>query len=106
MDGDGAVHRHDLRLFVAHDADEHLHQPVAHAVSEPEVAATQFTIYNSLSNLPVSLGATLFAIIGGTGEMVRVLLIMAGLCVLGALIYATMTIGNRPVAADPVPEIN
>ena len=80
--------------------------PLRMQLSEPEVAATQFTIYNSLSNLPVSLGATLFAIIGGTDEMVRVLLIMAGLCTAGALIYATMTIGNRPVAAEPVPEIN
>ena len=80
--------------------------PLRMQLSEPEVAATQFTIYNSLSNLPVSLGATLFAIIGGTDEMVRVLLIMAGLCTIGALIYATMTIGNRPVAAEPVPEVN
>ena len=63
-------------------------------------------IGHMVSNMPVSLGATLFAIIGGTDEMVRVLLIMAALCTAGALIYATMTIGNRPVAAEPVPEVN
>lgn len=80
--------------------------PLRMQLSDPTVAATQFTIYNSLSNLPVALGATLFAILGGTEEIFTVMWLAAGLCVAGGLLYATMTIGNRPVAAEPVPEIN
>lgn len=80
--------------------------PLRMQLSDPTVAATQFTIYNSLGNLPVALGATLFAILGGTEEMFTVMWLAAGLCVVGALIYGTMTIGNRPVRAEPVPEID
>jgi PAT family beta-lactamase induction signal transducer AmpG len=80
--------------------------PLRMQLSDPTVAATQFTIYNSLSNLPVALGATLFAILGGTEEMFNVMWLAAGLCVVGGLIYATMTIGNRPVPAEPVPDVD
>jgi len=80
--------------------------PLRMQLSDPTVAATQFTIYNSLSNLPVALGATLFATLGGTTEMFNVMWLAAGLCAVGGLIYATMTIGNRPVAAEPVPDVN
>ena len=80
--------------------------PLRMQLSDPTVAATQFTIYNSLSNLPVSIGATVFAILGGTSEMMTVMWVAAGLCVTGALIYSTMRIGSRPVAAEPVPEVD
>jgi PAT family beta-lactamase induction signal transducer AmpG len=78
--------------------------PLRMQLSDPTVAATQFTIYNSLSNLPVAFGATLFAALGGTGEMFTVMWIAAGLCAAGGLVYAWMTIGNRPMAASPVQE--
>ncbi len=72
-------------------------------LSDPTVAATQFTIYNSLSNLPVAFGATLFATLGGTEEMFTVMWIAAGLCAAGGLLYGRLTIGNRPIAVEPVP---
>ena len=78
--------------------------PLRMQLSDPTVAATQFTIYNSLSNLPVAVGATLFATLGGTNEMFTVMWIAASLCAAGGLLYARMTIGNRPIAAEPVPE--
>jgi PAT family beta-lactamase induction signal transducer AmpG len=80
--------------------------PLRMQLSDPTVAATQFTIYNSLSNLPVAFGATLFATLGGTSEMFTVMSIAAGLCAAGGLLYARMTIGNPPMAAEPVAEID
>jgi hypothetical protein len=38
--------------------------------------------------------------------MMTVMWVAAGLCVIGALIYSTMNIGSRHVAAEPVPEMN
>lgn len=80
--------------------------PLRMQLSDPQVAATQFTIYNSLSNLPVSIGASIFAIMGGTEEMTMVMLTAAGLFVLGGAIYGTMKAGSRHVAAEPVPEMD
>jgi PAT family beta-lactamase induction signal transducer AmpG len=79
--------------------------PLRMQLSDPTVAATQFTIYNSLSNLPVALGATLFAALGGTDKMFTVMWLAAGLCTAGAIFYGTMTIGARPIEAPPVLEI-
>jgi predicted MFS family arabinose efflux permease len=75
-------------------------------LSDPQVAATQFTIYNSLSNLPVSFGAALFAVLGGTGEMIRVLWVAAALLAAGAMIYVFMKAGSRPVESEPVPRVD
>jgi PAT family beta-lactamase induction signal transducer AmpG len=80
--------------------------PLRMQLSDPHVAATQFTIYNSLSNLPVSFGATLFAVLGGTGEMVAVMWVAVALLLSGALIYAWMTTGSRPTEAEPVPRVD
>ncbi len=81
--------------------------PLRMQLSDPTVAATQFTIYNSLSNLPVTLGATLFAVLGGTQEMSLLLWTMAALAVAGGLTYATMQAGSRREAAElPEGEIN
>lgn len=78
--------------------------PLRMQLSDPKVAATQFTIYNSLSNLPVSLGAGLFAILGGSADLVKVMATAIGLFALGAALYAWMEIGNRPAKVEPVPE--
>lgn len=80
--------------------------PLRMQLSDPTVAATQFTIYNSLSNLPVSFGATLFAVLGGTDNLGVVMWVACALMIAGGVIYSTMGIGSRPVAAEPVPEIN
>ena len=80
--------------------------PLRMQLSDPKVAATQFTIYNSLSNLPVTLGAFLYAVIGGTEAMTQLIWTMAGLAVAGGLAYSTMRAGARHVAAEPVPEVN
>ncbi len=44
--------------------------PLRMQLSDPRVAAAQFTIYNSLANLPVSFGsATVFVWLGATGDL-------------------------------------
>ncbi len=80
--------------------------PLRMQLSDPKVAATQFTIYNSLSNLPVSLGAGLFATLGGTKELTTVMWVAIGLFVGGALFYGWMEAGSRHERAPPVPEVN
>ncbi|MXO61190.1 MFS transporter [Altererythrobacter salegens] len=80
--------------------------PLRMQLSDPTVAATQFTIYNSLSNLPVTFGATLFAVLGGTKELGTVMWTSGGLMLLGALIFSTLKAGSRHEAAEPVPEFN
>jgi PAT family beta-lactamase induction signal transducer AmpG len=70
--------------------------PLRMQLSDPKVAATQFTIYNSLSNLPVSFGAiTVFAWLGGTGNLDGLLWTVAGLMLLGAALFAWMEAGAR-----------
>jgi PAT family beta-lactamase induction signal transducer AmpG len=81
--------------------------PLRMQLSDPTVAATQFTIYNSLSNLPVVWGAALFATLGGTKAMGTVMWTSAGLMAVGVLIYTTMKVGTRHEAAElPEGEIN
>lgn len=80
--------------------------PLRMQLSDPKVAATQFTIYNSLSNLPVSFGAGLFATMGGTDEMTTILWIAVALLFGGALLYGSMRAGSRHEAAPLVPEVD
>jgi len=80
--------------------------PLRMQLSDPKVAATQFTIYNSLSNLPVSFGAGLFITLGGTKELPTVMWVAIGLLFGGAVLYGSMKAGSRHEAAPPVPEIN
>lgn len=79
--------------------------PLRMQLSDPRVAATQFTIYNSLSNLPVSLGAMLFASLGGTDALGSVMLTAAGLFVTAAIILVFIRVGSAPAHAEPVPAI-
>jgi len=80
--------------------------PLRMQLSDPKVAATQFTIYNSLSNLPVSLGAGLYATLGGTEELTNVIWTAVALLVVGSMFYAWMRAGGRHVEAEPVPAVN
>lgn len=68
--------------------------PLRMQLSDPRVAATQFTIYNSLSNLPVSLGATLFAWFGGAKELAVVMGSGIALFVGAAIIFAFLRAGD------------
>lgn len=80
--------------------------PLRMQLSDPKVAATQFTIYNSLSNLPVSLGAGLFAALGGTAQLTTVMWVAVALLFGGALLYGSMNAGSRHKVAPLVPAID
>ena len=77
--------------------------PLRMQLSDPTVAATQFTIYNSLANLPVALGAWLFAEIGGTSALDTLLWTTSGLFAAGALVFGWMSLGGRPEPAKTEP---
>jgi len=80
--------------------------PLRMQLSDPRVAATQFTIYNSLGNFPVSFGAVVFAWLGGSDQLTTVMLVALGLFVAGTLALIPLRVGNVRAAAEPVPEFN
>lgn len=80
--------------------------PLRMQLSDPRVAATQFTIYNSLANLPVSLGAMMFAGLGGSDALGDVMLAAAALFVTGGVILALIAVGKAPAKLAPLPEID
>ena len=80
--------------------------PLRMQLSDPRVAATQFTIYNSLGNLPVAFGATLFAWLGGSAELARVMVVAIALFVAGTLILALIRVGRAHVEAEPAPRVD
>jgi PAT family beta-lactamase induction signal transducer AmpG len=80
--------------------------PLRMQLSDPRVAATQFTIYNSLGNQPVSMGATLFAWLGGSAELATVMVVAIALFVIGTLILALIRVGQASADAEPVPRLD
>ena len=68
--------------------------PLRMRLSDKRVGATQFTIYNSLSNLPVALGASLFAWTYGAGGLALVMSILIAMTVASCVIFALLRIGN------------
>ncbi len=64
--------------------------PLRMQLCDKRVSATQFTIYNSMANLPVSLGATLFAIVGGVDQLAQTMLCAISLMVVGSIAYAVL----------------
>lgn len=70
--------------------------PLRMQLSDERVAATQFTIYNSLSNLPVSFGATLLAWLGGSDELAIVLGVTGALYAAGVVFILLLRIGGKP----------
>ncbi|OYW46921.1 MAG: hypothetical protein B7Z08_00525 [Sphingomonadales bacterium 32-68-7] len=81
--------------------------PLRMQLSDPRVAAAQFTLYNSLSNFPVSFGAsTLFVVLGGTGNLALTMGVAIGLLLLATLVMAFQRVGQRPAPAEPVPVVN
>jgi PAT family beta-lactamase induction signal transducer AmpG len=80
--------------------------PLRMQLSDPRVAATQFTIYNSLGNLPVSFGATLFAWLGGSAKLAMVMAVAIALFVIGTLILAMIRVGGTHAETEPVPRVD
>lgn len=80
--------------------------PMRMQLSDPQVAATQFTIYNSLANLPVSFGAMLFAALGGMSAFGLTIWVAIALLLGGAVFFGWMQAGSRHVAAEPAPLID
>jgi PAT family beta-lactamase induction signal transducer AmpG len=85
--------------------------PLRMRLSDKRVGATQFTIYNSLSNLPVPMGAALFAWLSGVDGMAVLMPVLVGMIMLSCLIFATLRIGNvvdhpDPHEAAPAPRID
>ncbi len=68
--------------------------PLRMRLSDKRVAATQFTIYNSVANLPVPLGASVYAMTQGYGNIVAMpaIIAMIVICCVG---YGMMRIGGR-----------
>jgi hypothetical protein len=81
--------------------------PLRMRLSDRRVGATQFTLYNSLSNLPVPLGASLFAWAAGAGGAAVLMPILLCMIVVGGSLFAQLRIG-RPVdhEMDPIPALN
>ncbi|RVQ69376.1 MFS transporter [Croceicoccus ponticola] len=80
--------------------------PLRMQLSDKRVAATQFTIYNSLSNLPVTLGTYIFVWLGGMAAIVTQLWVAAGLAMLAAIGMFVLRVGDRRMAAEPVPKMD
>jgi PAT family beta-lactamase induction signal transducer AmpG len=64
-------------------------------LSDKRVAATQFTVYNSLSNLPVPLGTSLFAWAMGAGGVVVLMPSVVTIIAICCIGYGMMRVGGR-----------
>jgi len=69
--------------------------PLRMRLSDKRVGATQFTIYNSLSNLPVALGASLYAWAFGAGGLPLLMTMLIAMTIGCCVIFALLRIGNR-----------
>jgi PAT family beta-lactamase induction signal transducer AmpG len=69
--------------------------PLRMRLSDKRVGATQFTIYNSLSNLPVAFGASLYAWAFGAGGLTLLMSILVAMTVGSCVIFALMRIGDK-----------
>ena len=76
-------------------------------LSDPRVAAAQFTTYNSLANLPVSFGsATVFVWLGATGDLTTTMIGATALLALAKVVLALIRVGHVRVEPEPVPRID
>jgi len=64
--------------------------PLRMQLSDKRVGATQFTIYNSMANLPVALGAAMLGWLGGSENLQLTLGVAGSLWVLSAIGYALL----------------
>jgi PAT family beta-lactamase induction signal transducer AmpG len=81
--------------------------PLRMRLSDKRVGATQFTIYNSLSNLPVTWGAALFAWASGAGGTRVLMPILIALSLGSCVTFSAMRIGQRVGhEEDPAPRVD
>lgn len=76
--------------------------PLRMRLSDKRVAATQFTIYNSLGNLPVPAGAYILAWTAGHGGQTITMGTVIGLAIVGMIALSLLRIGN---VVDTTPEM-
>ncbi len=77
--------------------------PLRMQLSDKRVGATQFTIYNSLANLPVALGAWMLGQLGGSENLALTVGTAAGLFTVAGLGYALLRM-PKPAELDHEPE--
>jgi PAT family beta-lactamase induction signal transducer AmpG len=81
--------------------------PLRMQLSDPRVAAAQFTIYNSISNLPVTFGSvTVFVWLGGSDELGTVMPVTIALLLVATAILSMIRVGRAPRAAEPAPQVD
>lgn len=81
--------------------------PLRMQLSDPRVAATQFTIYNSLSNFPVTFGSvTVFVWLGGSAELAALMTTAIVLLLVSTVILALIRVGEVPAKAEAVPPVD
>jgi hypothetical protein len=68
--------------------------PLRMRLSDKRVAATQFTIYNSLSNLVVPAGAWILAAAMSNGGRTTAMTVVIGFAIAGILALALLRIGD------------
>ncbi len=76
------------------------------AFAVPAATDVGLLIYNSLANLPVTLGTMIFAGLGGMAAIGAQFWTMIGLAAFAGCVFWRLRVGNRHVAAEPVPEMN
>lgn len=79
--------------------------PIRMQLSDKRVGATQFTIYNSLSNLPVAGGAWLMGQLGGSENLALTLGVAGGLWVAAALAFMVLRLPSEVAASDDALDI-
>jgi PAT family beta-lactamase induction signal transducer AmpG len=81
--------------------------PLKMQLSDPRVAASQFTIYNSIGNLPVSFGsATVFVWLGGSDELGALMIAAIALLLTASVIMSFIRVGGPPSKAKPAPALD
>lgn len=81
--------------------------PLRMQLSDPRVAASQYTIYNSLANFPVSFGSvTVFVWLGGTDNLTALMTVAIVLFVAAGLILSLIRVGMPPTKSEPVPTVD
>lgn len=79
--------------------------PMRMQLSDKRVGATQFTIYNSLSNLPVAGGAWMMGKLGGSENLAVTLGAAGGLWVAAALAFMVLRLPKSEPAGDDALDI-
>ncbi len=75
--------------------------PLRMQLSDKRVGATQFTIYNSLANLPVALGAWMLGQLGGSENLDLTLGVAASLWVASGLGYTLLRMPKAEIPEQP-----